>query len=69
MSLIGLLVALIVVGVVFWAVRALAGAFAIPAPIVTVIYVLLVVVALIWILSACGLIGGGMGFASRPLVH
>ena len=68
MNLIGLLVALIIIGVVFWAVRALAAAFSIPAPIVTVIYVLLVVVALLWLLSAFGLIGG-LGFASRPLVR
>ena len=42
MSLISLLVFLIVVGLVFWSVRALSGAFGIPAPIVTVIQVVLV---------------------------
>lgn len=34
--LISLLIFLIIVGLVWWAVRALAGAFGIPAPIVTV---------------------------------
>lgn len=67
MTIIGLLVFLIILGVLFWAVRALSVAFGIPAPVVTVIYVLLVVIALLWVLSAFGLIGGA-GFMSRPLV-
>ena len=68
MNLIGLLVALIIIGVVFWAVRAICAAFSIPPPIVTVIYVLLVIIVLVWVLNAFGLIGG-LGFASRPLVR
>ncbi len=58
MTLIGLLIFLIILGVIFWAVRALSGAFGIPAPIVTVIYVLLVVFALLWLLSSLGYMGG-----------
>ena len=39
MDLIGLLVFLIVVGLIFWSINALSGAFGIPAPIVTVLHV------------------------------
>lgn len=59
MSLVGLLVALIIIGLVFWAVRAIAGAFAIPAPIVTVIYVVLVFVVVLWLLQSFGALSGG----------
>jgi hypothetical protein len=54
MSLIGLLVALIIIGVMFWAIRALSAAFGIPQPIVTVLYVILVVLVVIWLLGALG---------------
>jgi len=54
MDLIGLLVLLIIIGVLFWAVRALSGAFGIPQPIVTVIYVVLVVIVLIYLLQVLG---------------
>jgi hypothetical protein len=57
MNLLGLLVVLIIIGLVFWAVRALAGAFSIPAPIVTVIYVFLVVIVVLWLLSSFGVLG------------
>lgn len=60
MNLISLLVFLIVIGIAFWAVRAISGAMAIPAPIVVVIQVILVVFALIWLLDATGLMGGNM---------
>ena len=59
MDLIGLLVVLIIVGLVFWAVRAISGAFGIPAPIVTVIYVILVIVVVLYLLQALGLYSGG----------
>ena len=58
MSLIGLLVALVVFGIVLWAARALMGAFGIGEPIATVVHVLLVVVFLVFLL---GLIGIGPG--------
>ena len=57
MSLLSLLIVLIIIGVLFWAVRALSAAFGIPQPIVTVIYVLLVVFVLIWLLQTLGAVG------------
>lgn len=54
MSLIGILIVLIIVGVVFWCARQLIRAFSIPDPIATVIYVLLVLVALVWLLGQIG---------------
>jgi len=57
-DLISLLVLLIVVGLLFWAVRALSAAFGIPAPVVTVIYVLLVVFVVLYLLQVLGLQGG-----------
>ena len=59
MSIIGLLVALIIIGLVFWAVRAIAGAFAIPSPIVTVVYVVLVIIVVLWLLQSLGALSGG----------
>jgi uncharacterized membrane protein YwzB len=52
MDLITLLVYLIVICVVFWAVRALLGAFAIGEPIATVVQVLLVVLVLLALVGA-----------------
>lgn len=60
MSILSILLALIVIGVLFWAVRALSGAFGIPAPIVVVIQVILVILCLFWILGALG-VGPGVG--------
>jgi hypothetical protein len=48
--LVYLIVFLVVAGLVFWAVRALCGAFGIPAPIQTVITVVLVVICVIALL-------------------
>jgi len=59
MSIIGLLVFILIVALVFWAVRAIAGAFSLPPQIVVVIQVLLVFVAVLYLLSAFGLISGG----------
>ena len=59
MTLVGLLVALIIIGLVFWGVRAIAGAFGIPPPIVTVIYVVLVILVVLWLLQSFGAISGG----------
>jgi uncharacterized membrane protein YwzB len=58
MSLIGLLVALLIFGVVFWALRALLAAFSIGDPIATVVYVLLVLAFVVFVL---GLLGYGPG--------
>lgn len=59
MSLIGLLVLLIVFGVVIWAARALLTAFALGEPITTVVYVLIVLVAVFAVLGQFGVIGSG----------
>ncbi len=55
MSLIGLLVIIIVLGLAWWAVHRLAGAFGLPAPIVAILDVVLVVVFVIYLLDAFGL--------------
>jgi hypothetical protein len=57
MSLLGLLVFLIVIGLMFWVVRQLSGAFGIPQPIVTVIYVVLVIICVLYLLQALGMTG------------
>lgn len=57
MSLIGLLLAIVIFGVITWAARALLGAFGIGDPIATVVQVLLVLVFLFWILQGFGLGG------------
>jgi len=59
MSLVGLLAFLIIIGLVFWAVRALSGAFGIPQPIVTVIYVVLVIVCVMYLMQVLGIWSGG----------
>ena len=52
MNLISLLVGLIVIGLLFWAVRALLAAFGIGDPIATVVYVLMVIMVILWLLGA-----------------
>lgn len=63
MTLIGLLVFVLICCLVFWVVRTLASAFGLPAPIVAVVNVLLVVVAVLYLLSAFGL------FSSGPVIR
>ncbi len=53
--ILGLFVLIIVLGVVFWGTNQLLSAFAVPAPIATVIKVLLVVVCLFVVLNFFGL--------------
>jgi hypothetical protein len=57
MTILGLLVALILIGLLFLAVRTIAAAFGIPQPIVAVIYVVLVILVVVWLLQALGLGG------------
>lgn len=59
MSLIGLLILLIVFCVVVWAARALLSAFAVPEPISTVVWVLIVLIAVFALLGQFGVIGSG----------
>ncbi len=61
MSLISLIVALIIIGLVFWVIRALIGAFSIGEPVGTIIYVLAVVLVVLWLLQAISAGGGDIG--------
>lgn len=60
MNLIGLLVMLIVIGLLFWGARAIMAAFAVPPQVQTIVTVLLVIVSVLYVLSAFGL-GGNLG--------
>lgn len=55
--LISLVVFLIVIGIIFWATRAISSAFKIPAPIEVTVQVILVIIALIWLLQFFGRAG------------
>jgi hypothetical protein len=55
MSLIGLLVALLLVALVLWVVRTLVPALGIPEPIATVLWVIAVVIVVLWLI---GILGG-----------
>jgi len=59
MTLFGLLAAVLVYCVVFWAARALMGAFGVGEPIATVVYVILVLLGLYLLLNGVGLLGHG----------
>jgi len=66
MSLLGLLILLIVFCVIVWAVRALLAAFAVPEPINTVVWVLVVLIAVFILVDQFGLLGsGGPNFRLR----
>jgi uncharacterized membrane protein YwzB len=52
--IVSLLVGLVIIGLVFWAVRALCAAFGIGEPIVTVIYVVMVIVVILWLVGLMG---------------
>lgn len=55
MSIVSIILAVIVIGVLFWAVRALLAAFSVGEPISTVVLVLVVLLVLVWILGGSGL--------------
>jgi hypothetical protein len=55
MTILGLLVLLLVLGLVFWGARTIMGAFSIPPPVQAVVTVLLVFVAVLVILQAFGI--------------
>lgn len=61
MSLIGLLIVVIVFGLLFYCVSLLP----LPAPWGTIARVLLLVIAIIWLLSMLGVVGGGTTFHIR----
>jgi hypothetical protein len=54
MSIIGLLVALVVVCLVFWCVNAILRAFGVGDPIATIVKVVFVVIVVLWLISALG---------------
>ena len=58
MTLIGLLIVLIVVCVVYWAIRQILAAFGIGNPIATVVQVVFVLIVVLWIVQQLGLLGG-----------
>ena len=58
MSILGLLVLLIVFCVVVWAARALMAAFAVPEPIATVVWVLIVLLCVFALVGETGVLGG-----------
>ena len=54
MTILGLVVFLIVIGLLFWVTKALGAAFSIPAPVIVVIQVILVIIALLYLLQMIG---------------
>lgn len=61
MSLIGILVALIVIGVLIWAIQRVLAVVAIPEPFKTIIWVIVVVAAVLLFLQMSGLYSFGDG--------
>jgi hypothetical protein len=59
MNVIGLLLTLVVIGLIFWAVRTLMAAFGIGDPIASVVYVILVVFVVLWLVQTLGYISLG----------
>lgn len=59
MSIIELLVFVVVLCLLVWGVRAILAAFSIGPPISTLVHVALVVIVVLWLLSALGLWSGG----------
>lgn len=55
MSLIGLLLTLLVVCLVFWAIRQIMAAVGLGEPMTTIVYVVFVLVVCVYLLSALGL--------------
>jgi hypothetical protein len=55
MSLIGILVALIVIGVVVWGINAILGVIPVPEPFKTIIWVIVVIIAVFAFLDLSGL--------------
>jgi len=64
MSIIGILVALVIICLLIWAVRSILAAFNIGPPIATLVQVVLVILVVLWLLNALGL-GDGLGIRLR----
>jgi type IV secretory pathway TrbL component len=56
MSLIGLLVALVVICLLWWAITRIMAAFGLGDPIATIVKVVFVVAVVLWLLSAFGFV-------------
>lgn len=61
MSLIGFLITLLIIAVILWGIRTILPALGLPEPIRTVIWVIVVVLCVVWLLSAL------TGWAPGPL--
>lgn len=57
MSILGLLVALIVLCLLYWAVMRILAAFGVGEPIATVVQVILVLLVVFWLLGQFGVVG------------
>lgn len=65
MTIVGLLIALVIVCVVFWAINAIMAATGIGEPIVTIMRVLFVILVLLWLLNALGVVNLGPSLRLR----
>jgi hypothetical protein len=54
-TLLGILVALIIIGVVLWGINAILGVIAVPEPFKTILWVIVVIVAVLAFLQISGL--------------
>jgi hypothetical protein len=59
MSIVGLIVFLVIVGLLLWVARTLSAAFGIGPPILPLLYVVIVVFAVLWLLQSLGALSGG----------
>lgn len=57
MTLLGLLVALIIIALLYWAIVSILGAFGLGDPIATLVKVVFVILVVLWLLSAFGFVG------------
>lgn len=60
MSILGLLVALVVICLLWWGITRILAAFGVGDPIATVVKVLFVILVVLWLLNAFGIVGGPM---------
>jgi hypothetical protein len=60
LPIVSIIVAVLLLALALWALRTLAPTIGLPAPVVTVLYVLVVCLFVLWLLGALGLLSGGM---------
>ncbi len=66
MTLLSLLVTLVVIALVFWAIRMILSAFGLGEPISAVVYVIAVVLVVLWLVDAVSGGGGHIGRITLP---